>query len=260
MDRAERARALADFRTGKVRVLVMDSSGAVGLDLSFVQHVFLMEPLGDLSLEQQIISRAHRLGATHAVHAEVLVMKVLHVLLIYAHCAEEHCPNKRSISVSTAVHLATTYSSLIHDCRVPCTVINQACADTVRGSTVYRKTGGVGVQDSVEDDVVNISHGLRTQKLSDAGADSIITRCQRECWCAVLLLPLSHTIQFAFSVTKLGGFTQFLQAVAKIIFLLLDINTCVTCCCMGSITPQHQKPRTTSFHGCAGRKCGKEGK
>jgi superfamily II DNA or RNA helicase len=76
MDRAERARALRSFRAGEVRVLVMDASGAVGLDLSFVQHVFLMEPLGDLSLEQQIISRAHRLGATHAVHAEVLVMKV----------------------------------------------------------------------------------------------------------------------------------------------------------------------------------------
>lgn len=84
MDRAERARALAAFRSGDVAVLVMDSSGAVGLDLSFVQHVFLMEPLGDLALEQQIISRAHRLGATHAVHAEVLVMQVRAVLFSFS--------------------------------------------------------------------------------------------------------------------------------------------------------------------------------
>lgn len=90
MDRAERARALADFRAGEVRVLVMDSSGAVGLDLSFVQHVFLMEPLGDLSLEQQIISRAHRLGATHAVHAEVLVMKVWFSLQLISYKLPQH--------------------------------------------------------------------------------------------------------------------------------------------------------------------------
>lgn len=75
MSRAERARAIASFRHGPARVMIMDAIGSVGLDLSFVQYVFLMEPLGDLSLEQQIVSRAHRLGATRAVHAEVLVMK-----------------------------------------------------------------------------------------------------------------------------------------------------------------------------------------
>lgn len=76
MSRTERARAIAAFRLGTARVMVMDAVGSVGLDLSFAQHVFLMEPLGDLSLEQQIVSRAHRLGATRAVHAEILVMKV----------------------------------------------------------------------------------------------------------------------------------------------------------------------------------------
>lgn len=35
-------------------VLLMDGSGSVGLDLSFVQHVFLMEPLADRSVEQQV--------------------------------------------------------------------------------------------------------------------------------------------------------------------------------------------------------------
>ncbi|KAK3271722.1 hypothetical protein CYMTET_19948, partial [Cymbomonas tetramitiformis] len=36
-----------------VQVLLMDSAGSVGLDLSFVQHVFLMEPIADRSLEEQ---------------------------------------------------------------------------------------------------------------------------------------------------------------------------------------------------------------
>lgn len=31
----------------------MDECGAVGLDLSFASHVFLMEPIADASLEQQ---------------------------------------------------------------------------------------------------------------------------------------------------------------------------------------------------------------
>ena len=56
-------------------VLVMDDSGAVGLDLSFVEVVFLMEPLVDTAQEQQIVSRAHRMGATAPVRVEVLVMQ-----------------------------------------------------------------------------------------------------------------------------------------------------------------------------------------
>ena len=54
----------------------MDDTGAVGLDLSFVSWVFLMEPLQDGSLETQVVARAHRMGARHAVHVETLVMQV----------------------------------------------------------------------------------------------------------------------------------------------------------------------------------------
>ncbi len=49
----------------------MDETGSVGLDLSFVSWVFLMEPLADASLQ------AHRMGAAQAVHVETLVMKVI---------------------------------------------------------------------------------------------------------------------------------------------------------------------------------------
>ena len=57
-------------------VLLMDHTGAVGLDLSFVSYVFLLEPVEDMSLYKQIVSRAHRLGAKSTVHVEILVMKV----------------------------------------------------------------------------------------------------------------------------------------------------------------------------------------
>ena len=59
-----------------VGVLLMDETGSVGLDLSFVSWVFLMEPLADASLQAQVTARAHRMGACQAVHVETLVMKV----------------------------------------------------------------------------------------------------------------------------------------------------------------------------------------
>lgn len=55
--------------------LVMDGSAALGLDLSFVTHVFLMEPIWDKSMEEQVISRAHRMGATSPINVETLAMR-----------------------------------------------------------------------------------------------------------------------------------------------------------------------------------------
>ncbi|GLT88566.1 hypothetical protein SLE2022_065860 [Rubroshorea leprosula] len=54
--------------------LLMDGTAALGLDLSFVTHVFLMEPIWDRSMEEQVISRAHRMGATRPIHVETLAM------------------------------------------------------------------------------------------------------------------------------------------------------------------------------------------
>ncbi len=48
--------------------------GSVGLDLSFVEHIYLLEPFWDSALEKQVISRAHRLGAKAPIHVERLVM------------------------------------------------------------------------------------------------------------------------------------------------------------------------------------------
>lgn len=57
-------------------MLLMNATGSVGLDLSFVPWVFLMEPLDDASLEQQVVARAHRMGAKAIVQVETLVMRV----------------------------------------------------------------------------------------------------------------------------------------------------------------------------------------
>jgi ERCC4-related helicase len=76
LSQRDKAAAVAEFaHSGACNVLLMDDVGAVGLDLSFVQHVFLMEPLVDTALQSQIVSRAHRMGATRPVHVEILVMQ-----------------------------------------------------------------------------------------------------------------------------------------------------------------------------------------
>ncbi|CAI0461886.1 unnamed protein product [Linum tenue] len=71
-----KVKSLATFQNdADCMALLMDGSAALGLDLSFVSHVFLMEPIWDRSMEQQVISRAHRMGATRPIHVETLAMR-----------------------------------------------------------------------------------------------------------------------------------------------------------------------------------------
>lgn len=57
-------------------ILLMNTRhGSVGLDLSFVEYIFLMEPVWDASVELQIISRAHRIGSKKDICVERLVMR-----------------------------------------------------------------------------------------------------------------------------------------------------------------------------------------
>lgn len=59
-----------------VNILLMNTKhGGVGLDLSFVRYIFLLEPVWDASVELQIISRAHRIGCKHDIVVERLVMR-----------------------------------------------------------------------------------------------------------------------------------------------------------------------------------------
>lgn len=69
--------AIQEFRDNADKhILVMTTrNGSVGLDLSFVQYIFMLEPVWDLSAELQIVSRAHRIGATQDIHVERLVMR-----------------------------------------------------------------------------------------------------------------------------------------------------------------------------------------
>lgn len=72
----ERMKQLLKFRNDpSVSVLLLTEMGSHGLDLSFVTHVFLMDEIWDKSLEKQVISRAHRMGATQSVVIEQLVMR-----------------------------------------------------------------------------------------------------------------------------------------------------------------------------------------
>jgi hypothetical protein len=73
---AEHWAELSRFRFSPAcNVLLMDESGALGLDLSFASRVFLMEPLSSASLEEQVVARAHRMGASRDVVVEVVVMQ-----------------------------------------------------------------------------------------------------------------------------------------------------------------------------------------
>lgn len=52
-----------------------DRAGAVGINLTQANHVFLMEPCLNPALEAQAIGRVHRLGQKRAVEVVRLVMK-----------------------------------------------------------------------------------------------------------------------------------------------------------------------------------------
>jgi len=56
-------------------VLLLEEEGSTGLDLSFATHIFLLERLHDPALRNQIISRAHRMGATGPVQVQLVQVK-----------------------------------------------------------------------------------------------------------------------------------------------------------------------------------------
>ena len=51
-------------------------SGAVGINLTAANHVFLMEPAFNPALEAQAIGRAHRMGQTRPVTVKKFYIKV----------------------------------------------------------------------------------------------------------------------------------------------------------------------------------------
>lgn len=76
VSKTERMEDLARFRSDpSTNVLLLSDIGSHGLDLSFVTHIFLVDEIWDESLENQVISRAHRMGAYQSVIVEQLTMK-----------------------------------------------------------------------------------------------------------------------------------------------------------------------------------------
>ncbi|KAG3098076.1 hypothetical protein PI125_g15477 [Phytophthora idaei] len=70
---SERITNLAAFRSDPdLHVLLLPNLESHGLDLSFVTHIFLLEEIWDKSVEQQVIRRAHRMGATQSLVVEQL--------------------------------------------------------------------------------------------------------------------------------------------------------------------------------------------
>ena len=58
-------------------ILLLQEDGSTGLDLSFATHIFLLDQLRDPALENQIISRAHRMGAMGPVNVVLLLANEL---------------------------------------------------------------------------------------------------------------------------------------------------------------------------------------
>jgi len=55
-----------------VPILCLTRQASHGLDLSFLTHVVLLEPIRDSALLEQVVSRAHRVGATQPVRVATL--------------------------------------------------------------------------------------------------------------------------------------------------------------------------------------------
>ena len=61
------------IRDEKCICMLLGKDGSEGLDLSFVTHIIFLEQVWDKSLENQVVARAWRMGATGPVDVETLV-------------------------------------------------------------------------------------------------------------------------------------------------------------------------------------------
>jgi len=55
-------------------ILMLDEHGAHGLDLYFVTHLFIVNPIKDPGLYRQVVARAHRMGASASVKVQTMVL------------------------------------------------------------------------------------------------------------------------------------------------------------------------------------------
>lgn len=75
-DITEKNHVINEFRNGPIRVLLITlTSGGVGLDMSFANHVILMDSWWNQALEEQAIDRVYRIGQKKKVEVHRLYMK-----------------------------------------------------------------------------------------------------------------------------------------------------------------------------------------
>jgi SNF2 family DNA or RNA helicase len=75
MDIGEKNQVLEDFRDGPQKVLLITlTSGGVGLDMSFANHIILMDSWWNPALEEQAIDRVYRIGQKKKVDVHRLYM------------------------------------------------------------------------------------------------------------------------------------------------------------------------------------------
>lgn len=74
-DRIGRLLDSFEYNDEKQILLIETVHSSVGLDLSFCEYVFLLEPVWNPALEKQVIARAHRIGAKETVQVERLAMR-----------------------------------------------------------------------------------------------------------------------------------------------------------------------------------------
>ena len=55
-------------------ILTLREDGSHGLDLSFVTHMFLVNPIDDPARLSQVVARAHRMGCEASVRVEPIVL------------------------------------------------------------------------------------------------------------------------------------------------------------------------------------------
>ncbi|GKY95765.1 hypothetical protein MPSEU_000537300 [Mayamaea pseudoterrestris] len=137
--------------TEDVFVMALDASLSHGLDLSFVTHIFLLEPIDDAALLEQVTSRAHRIGATGpvtvlTVNTHYEVTKEFSAALEAGHHMTKRIEQNNTSLLHTVVcdHCFRSFNSRVlaeeHErTNCPRNPANVHCMDPFRLSSVYRE-------------------------------------------------------------------------------------------------------------------------
>mmetsp|Transcript_31023 Transcript_31023/g.47036 ORF Transcript_31023/g.47036 Transcript_31023/m.47036 type:complete len:390 (-) Transcript_31023:54-1223(-) len=122
-----------------VFILCLHSGLSHGLDLSFVTHIFLLEPIDDAALLEQVTSRAHRLGAT----GPVVVETVNAWVQLDDATTKIVSDQKKSSGNAVCEHCFRTFNDMskarLHEKKCPRNPCCKTAGDPFHLSSVYRE-------------------------------------------------------------------------------------------------------------------------